>query len=528
MQLDSINTTRYRTLVIALGLSCVLALSAAVIAWRLPGARWYEWTIFLVVAVLFAAMMPLAVAVRRRGDRAGLERIAAAMLVIGGLAMLQRMVWAAFGSWLDDPAANPFRPVFQFLPFFYIAAIALLRARRALNLCWVGWALATLIAVAGLARAPGLLLEREGAFLLLVWLLVANPLFIMLLHALPQYEAALEASNAEVARMRERTELLDRLAESERRFNLVVQSLQVGVWDRWLGPPQRRWWSPRFYDLIGYTPEELPPDEASLRALMHPDERDTVWARGTRQLLAGDIVDVNFRLRTKHRGYRWFNSHAKADRDETGRIVRIAGAIADIHEQRTAEHALNEAKVELTRLAYHDTLTELHNRRAFDDRFQLEWDRSRRSGEPLSLLLIDLDYFKAYNDSYGHTAGDQCLHRAATCIAQSLRRASDFTARLGGEEFAVLLPDTDESGAVEMAQTVVEALRALDIRHEGSPLDRVTGSVGAATSGSGIDSAATLYERADLAMYEVKRRGRDGLLHEQAMRMLPVPVQAQG
>jgi diguanylate cyclase (GGDEF)-like protein/PAS domain S-box-containing protein len=508
-----INRSRYRTLLVSLVMSCVLSLSAVPIALRRPGASLSEWAVFVLAGLVFAAMFPLAIIANRRGDRAALERIGLVVLLVGALALIQRMVWAMFGSYLADPTANPFRPVYQYLPFLFIAAIALMRAERALVVCWITWGLVAVITLIGLHRADGWSLQRDGAMPLLIWVLVGNPLFILMLHGLPHYERALERSAAEITRMRERTELADKLMVSEQRFNLVVESLQVGVWDRWLGPPEVRWWSPRFYELIGYTPEQLPASEENLRSLLHPEDRERVWAQGTDQLRQGTIMDVNFRLNTAHRGYRWFNSHGKAVRDAKGRILRLAGAINDIHDQRIAGQALHEAQAELTRLAYHDTLTELHNRRAFDERCAAEWGRSRRNGTALSLLLIDLDYFKLFNDCYGHTAGDQCLRRVALCIAECVRRPGDFPARLGGEEFAVLLPETPATGAEHEAHAIHQAIRAMAIRHDTSPIGIVTGSIGIATDEPEIRSPADLFERADRALYQVKNRGRDGVLH---------------
>lgn len=315
-----------------------------------------------------------------------------------------------------------------------------------------------------------------------------------------------------LAKLRERTALMDKLAESERRFNLVVEGLEVGVWDRWVGPPERRWWSPRFYRLLGYTPEELPASEETLKGLLHPEDRDTVWRRGTDQLRAGDTLDVDFRLRTKQRGYRWFNSHAKADRDASGRMMRMAGSITDIHEQRMASEALRMAQTELTRLAYRDTLTGQYNRRYFDEHFQREWDRARRTHEPLALLLIDLDHFKAFNDHYGHPAGDSCLAQVAQVLAQAASRSADILARLGGEEFGVVLPGTSAAGAEEVAVRIRAQLAKAVIAHEAAPAGRMTVSIGiAVVADRDGPSPAELLVQADKALYETKHRGRDGV-----------------
>jgi diguanylate cyclase (GGDEF)-like protein len=418
-----------------------------------------------------------------------------------------------YGPLINDRSLYLFRASYSFLPFLYLAAFAVMRAREALRACWLIW-----VAVLALT-APAMVLNvgwdpgRYGFTMLLMWLLLANPLFILTMGALPHYEDTLDRRNAELAEMRERTELMDKLAESERRFDLVVDGLEVGVWDRWVGPPERRWWSPRFFELLGYAPGDITPDEVTLRGLLHPDDRERVWKLGTEQLAKGDLMDVDFRFFTKHRGYRWFNSRARAERAPNGRLLRLAGSLTDIHDKRVAEDALHAAQAELTRLAYRDTLTDLHNRRYFDEHFQREWERARRSRQPLALVLIDLDHFKAFNDRYGHPAGDSCLVEFSHLLQRCATRPADIVARLGGEEFGMVLPETSAIGGEEVAQRLQMLLRHTAIPHEAAPGGLLSFSAGV----SAIESPdgpgpAELFERADRALYEVKRRGRGGIL----------------
>ena len=513
MYRDPINQTRYRTLRLALLLVSVSALAGVVAVLRLPEPRMIEWLAFLFAALFCLALIPFAHRARLRDDRLALERMAKAVIVIGVALVLQRLAWSLYGPRIDDPAASLFSPMSAFLPFVYLGSIAVMRARDALRLSWAVWTAAVLIVAPALIVHTGFKLQRPGELMLVVWMFAANPLFILMMHALPRYEEALDRSSAELAEMRVRTELMDKLTESEQRFNLVVEGLQVGVWDRWMKPTVRRWWSPRFYELIGYSPDQLEPTEENLKSLLHPDDRERIWLEANEQLKQGDIVDVNFRLNTRHRGYRWFNSHAKAERDASGEIVRLAGAINDIDDQRSAEQALRVVQADLTRLAYRDTLTDLHNRRYFDEHFQREWERSQRNGQPLSLLLIDLDHFKAYNDRYGHPAGDTCLVEIAQMLTRCANRPADIVARLGGEEFGIVLPDTGPGGAEQVAQRIQTLLRTTAIPHEGAPFRLMTLSIGLATlEGAGGPGSAEMYEQADRALYEVKRRGRDGIL----------------
>jgi diguanylate cyclase (GGDEF)-like protein/PAS domain S-box-containing protein len=513
MPTDPVNQTRYRALRGGLLLVAGVCVGGFAVVVQLPQAQPFEWILFLVVGIGAVLLVPVAARARDRGDRATLEFMARAIIVVGALLLLQRVAFGMYGPLIHDRSLYLFRASYSFLPFLYLAAFAVMRAREAVRACWLIWAAVLALTVPALVLNVGFDPERYGFIMLLMWLLLANPLFILTMGALPHYEDTLDRRNAELAEMRERTELMDKLEESERRFDLVVDGLEVGVWDRWVGPPERRWWSPRFYELLGYAPGELDPTEPNLRDLMHPDDRETVWKAGSEQLRKGTLLDVDFRFQTKHRGYRWFNSRARAERDADGKLVRLAGSLTDIHDRRMAEDRLHAAQVELTRLAYRDTLTDLHNRRYFDEHFQREWERARRSRQPLSLLLVDLDHFKAYNDRYGHAAGDSCLVEFAHLMARCANRPADIVARLGGEEFGLVLPETSALRASRVAQRMQLLLEQAAIPHEGSASRILTFSTGiAAIETPDGPGPAELFEQADRALYEIKRRGRNGIL----------------
>ncbi|WP_213776055.1 GGDEF domain-containing protein [Caballeronia sp. dw_276] len=168
------------------------------------------------------------------------------------------------------------------------------------------------------------------------------------------------------------------------------------------------------------------------------------------------------------------------------------------------------AQEELVRLAGTDALTGLPNRRAFDERMDEEWRRARRSNTAVSVLFIDVDYFKAYNDNYGHAVGDDALAAVAECIALSVRRPGDIPARYGGEEFVVLLPDTQIDGALHIAETIRTRIRTRSIAHRGSVIGRLTVSIGCATAAPpGLGGAYGLLSAADQQLYEAKAAGRD-------------------
>ncbi|MDJ0450998.1 diguanylate cyclase [Methylocystis sp. JR02] len=165
----------------------------------------------------------------------------------------------------------------------------------------------------------------------------------------------------------------------------------------------------------------------------------------------------------------------------------------------------------LERLANIDGLTELANRRRFDEVYGLEWQRARRGKRPLSLALLDIDAFKQYNDRYGHPAGDRALRSVARAAAGAMRRPADLAARYGGEELVLLLPETGALEAGQVVSQLLEAVAALGIAHEASSVAPVlTVSVGGATLEPGSqETQAALFEAADSALYRAKQAGRN-------------------
>jgi diguanylate cyclase (GGDEF)-like protein len=179
---------------------------------------------------------------------------------------------------------------------------------------------------------------------------------------------------------------------------------------------------------------------------------------------------------------------------------------------RTTQEALEKQNAALARLADTDGLTGLANRRHLDERMALEVARAARERTPLSLIMIDVDFFKRYNDTYGHAAGDDCLRMVARVLAATANRPADLAARFGGEEFAVLLPNTAQDGARRIAQAICDGVRAAGMAHGASELGFVTISAGVATvvPAPGDDGRA-LVETADSALYEAKEAGRNGV-----------------
>ncbi|SDU40612.1 diguanylate cyclase [Geopseudomonas guangdongensis] len=190
------------------------------------------------------------------------------------------------------------------------------------------------------------------------------------------------------------------------------------------------------------------------------------------------------------------------------RLERHTEELRQQVEARTAE--LERANRELLHLSSTDGLTGLANRRVFDATLAREWGRARRARQPLALLMLDIDFFKRYNDRYGHLAGDDCLRKVAATLQAGTRRAGDLAARYGGEEFAVIASDLDAAGALALAESIRAAVMAQAIAHADSPLGVVTVSMGVALLVPEDDnSPEILIKLADQALYQAKSQGRN-------------------
>lgn len=194
-------------------------------------------------------------------------------------------------------------------------------------------------------------------------------------------------------------------------------------------------------------------------------------------------------------------------------------------EQEQLYRELQLSNEELQRLVFIDGLTSVANRRYFDERFDEEWRRMTREKRPLCLILCDVDFFKQYNDTYGHPAGDICLQQIAQIMEHSLKRSSDLVARYGGEEFAIILPHTDLVGGIHVAGEIRSRLRSLKLDHAGSGVgQQVTLSFGIASCLPTADiTKESLLQQADQTLYQAKRQGRDRIAIAASFPQTPRP-----
>lgn len=259
--------------------------------------------------------------------------------------------------------------------------------------------------------------------------------------------------------------------------------------------------------------------------LIHPEDRALIRALQAPKIRGDEVGEFTYRLLSASGAYRWVSTRfVLFQQDADGQPLQVLATTRDVTPQKLTEErlqlqmrSLNDAQIELQRrqneletlnerlatLATRDGLTGLHNHRSLQDRLTEEVSRSDRTGRPASLIMVDVDRFKSYNDRYGHPAGDLVLRELAAVLATTAR-ASDFVARYGGEEFAVLLPDSRASDAAFLAERMRNKLNEVFFGEE-----KVTASFGCAEYIPGEMTKAELIQEADRALYRAKRDGRN-------------------
>ena len=269
-----------------------------------------------------------------------------------------------------------------------------------------------------------------------------------------------------------------------------------------------RYVSPSCVHLLGWSPQEIVGRPAG--NFVFPEDLPLLGAAVAQARAPGNATaGATLRMLKKDGSVCWVETNARVVRDAaTGESQEVVVVVRDISERKLLEE-------KLLALALTDGLTGLANRRAFDAALDREWSHTLREGSQMSLLMIDIDHFKQFNDRHGHQFGDDCLRAVAAAIRDGVRREIDTVARYGGEEIAVILPCTDSDGALYMAETVRRAIEALRIPHPGNPEAGgwVSASIGVATAlarhGGTLKMPESLLMSADHSLYKAKHEGRN-------------------
>lgn len=247
---------------------------------------------------------------------------------------------------------------------------------------------------------------------------------------------------------------------------------------------------------------------------MHPDDRDWVVDFCVAQSQSGTDHEADYRALTKDGSYVWIRDVVHVVRNVQGDVESLVGFMFDISERKTTEEKLIVLQKELEELSFKDGLTGIPNRRMFDSVMEEEWANAMRNRHPLSLIMLDIDYFKQFNDYYGHVQGDECLKRVASVLSAVAKRSRDFLARFGGEEFVLVLPETDAESAYKIAERCRNAIFKEQIFHEKSELGQLlTVSMGVGTIiPLRKDLRLDFVEEVDKRLYHAKQNGRNCIM----------------
>lgn len=307
--------------------------------------------------------------------------------------------------------------------------------------------------------------------------------------------------------------------DAELQFRTLAEAIPQIVWTA--GPDglttyiNRRW-----YEMTG-TAVEGSLGGGWMKAL-HPDDRDVCREKWKESMRTGQPFEIEYRLHDAKGRFRWYLDRAMPLRDASGAIIKWFGTCTDIDDQMHTQEllqeqikqhttALFEANERLQHESIHDPLTGLYNRRYLEDTLQREVRRAVRAEHGLSVIMVDLDHFKKFNDTFGHDAGDEVLRETAALLAKSVR-AEDIVCRYGGEEFIIILPMADFRIALSRAERIREKVRELNVCHHGLPLGTISISGGVAALPQHGVQPRELIEAADAALYQAKREGRDRII----------------
>ena len=251
---------------------------------------------------------------------------------------------------------------------------------------------------------------------------------------------------------------------------------------------------------------------------IHEEDRQKTVDFCVAQSQQGIDHEADYRALTRDGEHIWIRDVVHVVRRPDGTVDSLVGFMFDITARKQAEDKILQLQRELEVLSYRDSLTGVANRRMFDTLYALEWTKAAESGEPLSLVVIDIDYFKQYNDHYGHVQGDECLRQVAQAIDAAASHPRALCARLGGEEFVLLLPATGPDAARTVAERCRKMLGHKELPHARSGVGRlVTVSMGIGSIVPGAQDAPDVFlDRIDRRLYQAKSAGRDRMCDVEA------------
>lgn len=299
-------------------------------------------------------------------------------------------------------------------------------------------------------------------------------------------------------------------SDDPRVYQTLLESTQAIPWKIDWASMKFSYIGPQIEPLLGWSRDSWRSVEDWAQR-MHPEDRERVVNFCVTQSQSGVDHEADYRALTRDNGYVWIRDVVHVVRNAQGEVEALIGFMFDISERKKTEERLLTLQSELEALSFKDGLTNIANRRRFNASLEQEWETARSHGQPLSLLMIDIDYFKQYNDLYGHLRGDQCLVEVAQTLSLALDRPRDLVARFGGEEFVVLLPGADAEMAWKVAERCRRRIDKQAIIHALSPHEhRLTVSIGVGTVVPTEPSKSAVFaETIDQQLYAAKRNGRN-------------------
>ncbi len=270
---------------------------------------------------------------------------------------------------------------------------------------------------------------------------------------------------------------------------------------------------PQIENLLGWSPSSWATAQDWIDR-MHQDDKDWVPNYCISNSQEGIDHEADYRALTKDGRYVWIRDVVHVIRKQNGEVESLVGFMFDISERKETEEKLITLQKKLEELSFKDGLTGVANRRMFDSILEVEWLNARRNNQPLSVLMLDIDYFKQYNDHYGHIQGDDCLKRVAQVLNGAATRARDFCARFGGEEFVIVLPETDETAAKKVAERCHQMILKQQIMHAKSAVSQLlTISIGVGTIiPQSEEGALAFIHEVDRRLYQAKQAGRNRIV----------------